>query len=235
MANLYQRVLRVGIVGRANVLPDDRSRLLLEPLREELRTSADETDRLAASVVPDRAEPLRAMGAAARDVSECLAEPARANPVSAPERITAAQPLLEVLVLHGLLLVAEDDPLRRAAQGNEVIGILAEKFRAPDAASDARLVALSDQFSSFLERTVDGNLDRADAAASDAERAAEVERGRRRTDEATDALERTLSTAPPAAREGMEKAVKAEKNKPKEKHGPPGFEKKPKDKADLKK
>jgi hypothetical protein len=241
VASLYQRVLRVGIVGRANVLPDDTSRSLLRPLREELRGAADETDRLAAAALPDRAETLRAMSATARDVSESLAEPARADPVRAPERLTAAQPLLEVLVLHGLLLVAEDDPLRRAAQGNEVVGILTEKFRAADAASDVRLVSLSDQFSALLERTVASNLDRADADAIEPERVAEIERARRRADEATDALERNLEDAPPAAREGLEKAVKAVKNKPKdkskgkEKHLPPGLDKKPQDKADRKK
>ena len=169
----------------------------------------------------------------ARDVSERLVEPARGRTRSArPKRITAAQPLLEILVLHGLLLVAEDDPLRRAAQGNEVIGILAEKLQAPDAERDGRLVALTDQFSSFLERTVASNLDRADAAAINAERVAEVENGRRRAEEASDALEPQARRRHPLRARGMEKAVQVGKNKPKDKRAPHGFDKKPKDKSD---
>jgi hypothetical protein len=235
VASLYQRVLYVGVVGRVKVLPADASRLVLEPLREELRTSADDADRFAVSAIPERAETLRAMSAAARDVSQRLADPSQAGRVSAPERLTPEQPLLEILVLHGLLLITEDDPLRRAAQGNDVIGILAEKLRAPDAASDTRLLALSEQFGALLERTVVSNLNRADAAATDPERAGEVERARRQSEEATEDLERKMDTAPPEARKGLEKAIKAGKNKPKdEKKGRgktvlPGPEKRSKD------
>jgi hypothetical protein len=236
VANLYQRVLQVGIVGRAKVLPADASRLVLEPLREELRSSADEADRFAIAALPERAETLREMSAAARDVSQRLADPSQAGPVSAPERLSAEQPLLEILVLHGLLLIAEDDPLRRVAQGNEVLGILAEKLRAPDAAGDTRLLALSDQFGALLERTVVSNLNRADSAAIDPERVGEVERARRQSEEATEDLERKMDTAPPAARKGLEKAVQAGKNKPKDENKgkgkktvPPGSDKKPKD------
>jgi hypothetical protein len=212
LARLYERVVGEGVVGRARALDAGPRRDLLPPVLAQLQGAAGAADRLA-----DAAPALVRLSAAARDAARALETNAGPPPPRPAPPDGGPRDLLETLVVQGLGLAEEDDPVKRADRGLDVADRLAQSIAESSESNDGDGAALlSDCLAEVRDRAVQGNLDRAAAAELDAARRQEFERVRRRADQAGDALEKVLNRAPPAARPGLTRALEAARD------GPPG-------------
>jgi hypothetical protein len=170
MADLHQRVVRRGVVGRALALPPTDGARLAE-VCERLRSAEDEVNRSLAEIEPSAAALLRPLGVAAHDARSRIDR--RQSPGAEPEpEPPTADPggwrgMLIVLVLEGLQLAEEPDPQRRADSLSELEKIdsllrragqvLAELDRARQADGDparpAKLTPAEEQRVKELEKT----------------------------------------------------------------------------------
>jgi hypothetical protein len=82
LATLYEQVLSDGILKQANRLPRDQRQAVLKPIAGRLSLASNEADQLAGEVDADRAESLRNMAKAARDVQRQLLELAKEEAIS---------------------------------------------------------------------------------------------------------------------------------------------------------
>lgn len=250
LAALHGRVVGRGIVGRARALPPQDAKAL-EPVVRQLRETVGTVQQTAAEVAPEAAVPLQTMHAAATDALAVLQEGRPAAAMPAVEPVAEDADLHTLLVVQGLRLAEEEDPLKRAECCADVGDHLVRAVLDASLSSDVDLAAwYGRQLGSVLDRGVAGNLARVkvkeDAPAELAEFRRVYERGAR----ATAVLEENLRQAPPAAQEGLERALEASRpphvgpggNKPepgkkgkgpgkpprsRDKPGPPGQQKKP--------
>jgi hypothetical protein len=72
LAALYAKAVRQGVLKQAARLPDDQRQQVLRPIADRLSREANEAEQLAAEVGADRAEAIKSMAEAARDVKEKL-------------------------------------------------------------------------------------------------------------------------------------------------------------------
>jgi hypothetical protein len=72
LAALYEKVVREGVLERAGQLPVEQRQQVLRPIADRLSREANEAEQLAAEVAADRAEVIKSMAAAARDVKQKL-------------------------------------------------------------------------------------------------------------------------------------------------------------------
>jgi hypothetical protein len=143
VSDLYGRVVRRGVVGRALALPP-QERPLAE-LLEQLNQAEGEADQAAAAAGPEAAAALRTLGAAARDARHRLDRgepPDVAADLEPPaERSDDWRGLLPVLVVQGLRLAEEQDPDRRADYWEELTeleGLLRRAGRVLESVEHAR-------------------------------------------------------------------------------------------------
>jgi hypothetical protein len=208
LARLYERVVREGVVGRALALPAGQHGMLV-PLAEHLRQTAREAERLG----PEQPALCR-MGTAAREVERVLLGASRGSPAPRdrrqPERGPEPHVLLEVLVVQGLRLAEEDDPLRRADRCTDVTdSLMRALLHAEDGDDAAEMARLGTCVGLFVDRAVGENLGRVEPEEADPVRRAERERVRRRAADAADAAERGLERVPGAVRPALEQVVRA--------------------------
>jgi hypothetical protein len=211
LAELYGQVVRRGIGGRARVLPREARLALVPSLVQRLQRTEKDLTVLSENLLPARAHYLQPISRSAQEVAVQLREEPKAPP-GHPEAInwTGARPLLATLVLAGLRLAEEPDPLRRAEVASDLAQQLALTVALVSAEDDSQQVAeLGSTLGHLMEQGVAGNLDRAEEADPKGSRRAEAEQVRQRAAQATATLERNLAHAPPAARAGLQRALEA--------------------------
>jgi hypothetical protein len=217
VSDLYQRVLRQGLIGRAQRLPAPQQELLLPTLAEQLHA-----DRLDLEQAGERTLP--AAGDYLWQMEEATEHTARFLRPRAPLGQTAPAPdvgkeaartssLLAVLVLGGLRLAEEPHPLPRADcctdiadKLAEVIALLAAQGHTEEASRLGQLLG------DFLERGVANSLTRADAEGLDEIHWTQLQRVGRRARRAGDMLQRNLEHAPWPARNGLLRALEASRH-----------------------
>jgi hypothetical protein len=221
--HLYEGIVGQGLVERAHHLNDNEKNDLMPELRRSLERSARELELLPASADVRVNEHVQGIAAIARQTSGSLAPLA---PVAPPRKwespVTEARgtprALCSVLVLNGLRLAQDPDPLRRADYCSDIADIFMQNIiEASAPGQEDRLAFLGQGLSAVLDRGVAPNLALAEVAGAD--RRAEVERVRRRGAAAAVALEQVLAKAPAAARPALQRAL--EKAKGKGSDGPP--------------
>jgi hypothetical protein len=243
LAGLYERVVRVGMLGRARALSPEARRAMLPPLAEELRETAAEAERLAAES-PALAEPLNVLRAAAGDTARALSGELPAPAAVALPRAPESCELLDTLVLQGLCLAEEEDPLQRAGAGARVAACLVEAICQVLAKGDREeLTRLGSFLGAVLTYAVTGNLELVELEPGDEIRRQELERVRRQVADLVEHLKRAWRQAPEASRADLarvvqaahlDEEVKAPDQKEKEKKGKKDKDKKDKDKKGKK-
>lgn len=215
VSGLYERVVFQGVVNRAKSLPPEQHSGLIGSLVKQLEQTAAESDRAAATALPGANEGLRNLATAARAASRSLSTdavvaPEVRSPAWQPARSGTLRDLLGTLVLHGLRLAEEDDPLKRADSCNEMAEHLVQGILLASSGGDSdRAAALGGFLGSVMDRGVGKNLDRFEPEGAGELRLAHAERIGQRLGQAVQVLEDNLEKAPPAAQPALEKAIKA--------------------------
>ncbi len=233
LAELYERVLRDGIVRRAAALPDEKRAALVAPLVLQLRANDDDIRQAAHEALPVVADLLEPFRNASRESAELLETGRRPAEVVAPATAGRGfRPLLAALVQQALKLADETDPLRRADLCSELAALLTPALVVLAAGSDVQQAEeMGSCLGDLLERGVANNLDRAESEDAQGLRQAELDKVRERSVQAAAVFERNLEDAPPAAQAGLQRVVEAstegrervlQPGKPKGKPGHPG-------------
>ncbi len=234
VSSLYERVVCQGVVGRIKTIPPDQQAALTTKLVSQLDQTANESEQAAPGALPGAGEGLRNLASAARAASQSLtgqaAAPQMRSPLWQPARSGTMRDLLGVLVLQGIQLAEESDPLRRAEHCNDVAEHIVQGILLASSGGDTdRAVKLGGFLGSVMDRGVTTNLDRYQPAGPQDVRMAEAERIEERSTKAVEVLERNLEKASVAAQPALEKALEASKHKSskgkKPKGLPPGLQK----------
>jgi hypothetical protein len=237
VAGLYDRVVRLGLVERSRALPEKQRPAVVSLVTGQLLESERAARRAADGSLPALGDQLRVLAVAARSGSRALSEDRQ---LLGPPLPTATPPrsLLGALVLDGLLLAEEDDPLRRAQYCTDLSDRLVARILQASATGDTDQAArMGSYLGQIMELGVVFNLESMPAPGPDDPRRQEWEQIGERAVQATDALEHNLEQAPELARPVLEKALEAAdqaRAKAKTEHKgpkgkgklPPGLEKK---------
>lgn len=232
VSSLYERVVCQGILGRAKTLPADQQEALTAQLASQLEQTAVQSEQAAADAIPGAGEGLRNLASAARAASQSLTRQAAApqlrSPSWEPSRSGTMRDLLGIVVLQGIQLAEEPDPLRRAEHCNDVADHLVQGILLASSGGDTdRAEKLGGFLANVMDRGVASNLDRFQPVGPQDVRMAEAERIEERSNKAVETLFANLEKAPEAAQPGLQKALEASRPKPgKGKKGkglPPAF------------
>lgn len=214
VTSLYQRVLQRGLIGRARVLPADEQPAVLAPLANQLQESAFEVSRAAEDSLPAVGDYLRVMGLTASETSQVLQAAAKALPpgtVSADS--SGPHPLLETVVVEGLRLAEEEDPLRRADSCSVVAEQLVQAILLTSAMGEAQQAStLGNCLGEMVDRGVAVNLNRASVDDADKNRLVERERVSQRLASVSAVLQTNWHRAPPQARAGLQRAMEVSRS-----------------------
>lgn len=215
VVRLYEQVLRNGLVRRAVSLPEDKKAAIVGDIVRKLRSTDEEVRLLARNSLPVVAGMLKPIGNAARESSNLLEAGRSAEEIIFPETsLGSSTPLLVSLVLQGLKLADENDPLRRADLCSELALFLAPNVVLLSARGDEQLAGeMGACLGELLDRGVEKNLGRAESADAKGSRLEESQAVRGRSEQAVVILEQNLSSASPEARAGIERAVEASNSK----------------------
>lgn len=196
VTSLYERVLQRGLVGRAGSLPEKERKEILQTLAQHLR-GHDRTleDRLQQSP-QNWLTLLQPIQKANRQSLELLAAdtiPAR-PPLDAPPAIPGGSDyrrlLLSALVLNGIRLAEETDPLKRADCCSDLADHLLQAIvTASVKGDDHNVSALGKNLGEFVDRGISVNLAR--VSVNDP-RVAELKDLMQRTNHIMLALDKTL-------------------------------------------
>jgi hypothetical protein len=221
LAVLYERVLREGVVPRARALPPEGRAKRVPVLVKELRQTERDAEETAAQK-PAAAEPLRRLAGTAHNATLALNNPDVDLPKPTTKPPEARGLLVETLVVQGLKLADENDPLKRADVCSDVADSLVRTImEASQSGSDRReMEKLGTYLGVMMDQGVGRNLDRVDPSA-DPKRRREFERVRRRAGETMAELESATQDAPPPARPALEQALQASRYATLENIGPP--------------
>jgi hypothetical protein len=217
VTGLYERVVCHGIVTRMKALPAEQQQGLVVLFADQLKQAADQSDRAALSAGPGARLGLRNLSDAARTASRSLSGDGLPgdlkSPAWQPARSGTTRDLLGTVVLHGLRLAEENDPLRRADSCNEVAEHLVQGILLASGGGDTeRAGKLGGFLGSLMDRGVAPNLQRfQDSAPADA-RIKEAEQVGERSVRAVEVLQEKLERAPAVAQPGLQKALEMSSN-----------------------
>lgn len=206
VADLYSRVLRQGVLGRARVIPKEQRPVQVAQLAADLRSGRDQLLAAARGSEPIVSDCLSSLGAAALETGQALHDPPAAASASAPP---PAPSLLAAVVLAGLRLGESSDALTRAEVCSELAEQLAQALPLlPTDAKTEPLAPLGDQLSALIEKGVGDNLDVA-AKTPATPTAPKVEQVRSRRDRACATLRRNLERLRGPAWGSLRRALEA--------------------------
>ena len=209
LAVLYERVIHEGVLPCVRTVPPPERKDVLPSLVADLHKAATAAER-AAGEHPAAAEPLRRLAHTAADAAIVLDKPVLELPVPKPKDAEPTAPFVETLVVQGLRLAGESDPLKRAdvcvdLTDNLVQMILAASKNGSDREEMVKLGA----YVGAMERVVVVNLNHVTVSKPDMKRQKEYERVNRRAEKTIEDFRTSVQNAPPAARPGLEEALTA--------------------------
>jgi hypothetical protein len=209
LAVLYERVLRDGVLPHARALPSHERQARLPALTAELRQAESEAEQ-AAVQKPDTAEPLRRVARAAGDAARLLEKSQLDLPSPKPNPAPPTGLLVETLVVQGLRLAEESDPLKRADICTDVADSLGRIIvEASRNGSDRAEMTRLGSYLGAMERAIADNLECVDPKTLDAKGRAEYQRVRQRADKTLVDLQRNVNEGPQSARAALEQALEA--------------------------
>jgi hypothetical protein len=199
VASLYERVLQRGLLGRAATLPDADRKALLQALAQQLRSQDVAMQQRLRAKPADWVTLLQPIQKATRQTADSLTvhHGIPQSPPHAPEAIPGGSDyrglLLSALVMNGLRLAEESDPLKRADCCSDVADHLLQAIVTASVKGDQHNVStLGRHLGEFVERGVSANLAR---VPNDDPRVAELKNVMQRTNQIMLALDQTLEQA----------------------------------------
>lgn len=196
VVGLYERVLQRGLVGRAKELPEFERRELMLALAQRLRTQDDDLQDRLRLAPTDWRTLLQPLQKANRETVGVMGEglaPAAPDPgdvAAIPGGSDYRRLLLSGLVMNGLRLAEEIDPLKRADCCSDVADVLLQAIVTASVKGDQENVsALGKHLGDFLERGVSVNLAR---VPSNDPRVTELKQVMLRTNQILIALDKTV-------------------------------------------
>jgi hypothetical protein len=196
VVGLYERVLQRGLVNRSKSLPDADRRDLMAALAQRLRTQDDDLQqrlRLAPADWTTLLEPLHKANRRTADVLGAGVAPAAfaADDAGAiPGGSDYRRLLLSALVMNGIRLAEEIDPLKRADCCSDLADTLLQAIVTASVKGDqGNVSSLGKHLGEFVERGVSVNLAR--VPPSDP-RVAELKQIMQRTNQILGALDKTV-------------------------------------------
>jgi len=204
---MHDRVVRHGLAGVLARLPSDTRRTVSASVSAALALAGEDLARRADAVAP-------AVGELLRPLAESCAKGAdqirgAKGPAAPPASEVGGGPDDE-LIRHSVRFVLAESALAKADASADVSAAVAQLITSvafdgrPDEASQ-----LGVSLDAIILKGVAGNLDRTLAGQPTAAAREEAAGIRQRSSRATQALERNLAKAPPAARAGLERALNA--------------------------
>lgn len=211
LTGLYDQVLRRGVIGQARQLPAPRQAETTASVARRLAATEKQALELADRSLPALGDHLRSLAVMAQDTSRQLQSDLPPLPPLPPAPKTAVpRNVLGSLVLNGLRLAEEDDPLRRADVCSDVADQLVQTILQASAAGDEEEASrLGKLLGDMMDHGVAANLDQVPHAEREGARRDEWDQVGRRAVEASAALEKNLEQAPAPARKGLERALAA--------------------------
>ena len=209
---LYQRVVNEGVVPCALPLAGGSDGKLRTAALAELRQTETEARQLARETPSGVARFLVRMANTARAATRVLLKEPGAvcfggGVSSEPPVEVTARALLRVLVVQSLLVVREEDPVRRARYSTRVATVLAREILDRAETADAEEASrLGQSLGAVVDRAVMGNLDQVDPADANAGQKKEAAEVRQRVGAAVAAVQERLPAMPAAARGGLQHA-----------------------------
>lgn len=224
LAALYERVTEDGVVPHALALPPENRQEKLRLLADAFRQAATDTKRVAEQK-PAASEPLMRFSLAAAKVSDLLKNPQAKLPAPKPQTPEASEPLVDALVLHGLVLADQNDPLKRAEICTDVAdSLLRTILEASQRGSDNdEMQKLGTGLGAVMNRAINGNLERVDRNAADKMRQAKYDEVKERAKTTIAKLQHYMENAPPHSREGLQQAFQSARFGHFNNIGPPRF------------
>ena len=206
VAELYQQVLRYGVGRRALELPPDVKKRLVPMLVHRLQATDTELAALAHESVPLMTDLLRPMQEATRETAEMVRSGRKPADTPLPP-LREPSPLLAALVLNGLRLSGETDPLNRADLCTDLANRVLPSVLLLSGGQEAS--DLGECLATLLYRGVVNNLDLAKGKGKERRQVAEMERVRKRLLKVIAVLDKNLAHASPATQASLQNAMKA--------------------------
>jgi hypothetical protein len=207
---LYRRVIGEGVVRSAAVLPA-AERGVLKPVIADLEETRTEAAQLGRAATPGVAGPLKLLVKTAALAAKALKKPeevALLDPVSdkPPVEESGSRSLLKVMVVQSLLVVAEDDPVRRADHSTRVAHSLAQAIIDRAATADEEEAKqLGQSLEAVVDRAVNPNLELVAPKVANPAKQKEAEEVRKRARKAVAVVKEKLPDMPEQARDALKR------------------------------
>ena len=196
VTSLYERVLKQGLIARVNTLPEKDRKEFTQNLAQHLRNHEKMLDQRLQSSSPNWVTLLQPLQKADRQSLVVLAandmppKPKAEAPSAIPGGSDYRRLLLSALVLHGIRLAEETDPLKRADCCSELADHLLQAIVTASVKGDHHNVsALGKNLGEFVDRGVSVNLARVPV---NDPRVAELKDVMKRTNQIMLALDKTV-------------------------------------------
>jgi hypothetical protein len=215
---LYDRVLRHGLLGRARPLRPEERPAVLAGILPQLKDAQAQARAAADGAPPAVSELLKHVADTAAETAGLL-EKGSFPPLSASAPPAEGQPLLAILVWHGLRLGESPTPIQRAEVCSDLAHHLSQSIVLLAAAGDNDPVGpLGERLEQLMQAGVADNLDRAAQADPQGKQAERRDRVWQKAGLAAALVQRNVPDAAVAAGPGLQKALeiaaKGQKEKP---------------------
>ncbi len=207
LVGLHKRVLKHGVDRQLRRVPESKRAATANQAADELDRSIGEVTAAAGRLPPAVGDLLRPLVVSCQTGGAALRQ--RQSALTADDWPAPATPL-ESLVAQTIRLADADTPLTRADEAAQLAAVLSQVIAVlsvADLPDDAARVG--ETLDTVLGSGVAANLERVEGADPAGTSRDEVAKVRERAARATEALERNLAKAPPAARVGLERAIAA--------------------------
>jgi hypothetical protein len=210
LAVLYEWVLNDGILPRARALSEQEQRQRLPALAKELRQTQAEAEQQAALQKPAAGAALRRVAHAAEEASVILEAPKLVLPARKAKVQEKPALLIDTLVVQGLRLADETDPLKHAEVCTDVEDSLVQTIMdASQSNRDGDEMLRLGAYLGAMARAVASNLARVDKQQLDAEHREVFRRVQQRKEDMMTELRRKAEEAPAPSRPALKQAVEA--------------------------
>ncbi len=209
LAVLYERVLSDGILPRARAMPMKERQQRLPALAQELRQTKAEAEQ-AALQKPTAAEPLNRLAHAAEEASGILEGPMLDLPMKKSKAPEVTVLLIDTLVVQGIRLADETDPLKHAEVCTDLEDTLVQTIvDASQSNRDRDEMLKLGAYLGAMARAVASNLARVDKEHLDKEHLVAFERVQHHADDTMAEFRRKAQSAPAPSRPCLKQAVEA--------------------------
>jgi hypothetical protein len=208
--DLHERVMRFGVLRQLARLPETVRPIAATTLAEELRQGAEATMTASGQFPPAIGKLLRPLQKSCTDTATLLSMATPGPSAETSDKWPDPPTPLETVVARTIQVASAESALARAAASAElasalaVVGTVLAVAGQPDDAA-----RVGEAIDAVLAYGVAANLEQTELTDPTGARSQEVASVRSQAERATEVLEQHLPNAPPAVRDGLERAIQA--------------------------